>query len=360
MHLKMLDSDKVVRTSGQAFLQHRESTIANMFATMKQPWMSRMLGEAIILSGSGSVPVSAIGCSHAAPHCVVPPDAEMWKDYRIRACMPYPTPSGKKNATLESILVEPTSTCCMPQNYWLADGNNEERLLLQQLAIGWFGEAIPRYERAHGYQFDFIVMTRPDAVWWKPVRPWCEWNWNVEMVTCDGPACDMAWFAPRRHLVRLTGQHIAHRNCPKLVERVRGRAQRHVCCTTSEHLLSFTRKHRREGGNYTSFDQIPAANFSIPLLKGMSVMRAVTGVCSLALHGRLNLIQGKPTLAAGQFAFKQQQKNGLLIMTLTHLRALFVRNETLAGRSKNKTILEIERQQCEAALSFYGVHASAR
>ena len=359
LHLKLRDSQKFVRTSGQAFKPIKEANLPSILTTMELPWVAPMIGEAVILNGSGSVETSTVGCVRPSMDCLFQPRADRWLDFRHRQCLALNASltalnETARNATRDALYAsQGKPTCCAPHNRWIADGNNEERLILQHTAIGWCGEAIPRYERGRGRQFDMVVFTRPDAVWWNPVTPWCRWNWRQEMISCDAPTCDMAWFAPRRHLEHLTRQHEMHRDCPK---RANPLDKRTTCCSTSEHLLGFARVRYNATHALDVEDRPKLSNVSgNVLLKGMNVLRKTRYACIIVLSHSLDVHLGQlPSVQAGRYAFSAQQKQGLLVATLSKLRALFIRNESGLGRSKVEEVMRVEYWHCRRALGFYG------
>lgn len=335
LHLKLLDSGKTVRTAGQSFGQHRENTLSSILAALQQPWLRARTAEAILLNGSGSVPTDMRGCTSVSAACIAQTSTDMWRDYRVRACC-----SGLN------------VSCCVG---FRTDGNNEERLVLAHLGIGWCGEAIRRYEWQGSMRFDVVVFARPDAVWIRPVPSWCEWPWLRSILACDGPTCDMAWVVPRAHFDRYSQQHEIHRDCPlpPVTNNHHDRESRHVCCTTSEHLLSFTRTHHNATHSLLRSEVLPFSNYSSKFVRSFVVLRSAKGICKTLLNHKLDRTPGKePSKQAGQYAFAQQVRHGLQVNTLVALRAVFVLNETKAGRTKVESELEAEEKTCEDALTF--------
>ena len=348
LHLKLNDSEKIAGLAGQRFHSHRENSLASIAAALQLPWMRSRLGEAVLLNGSGSYAGGGCSAHTDAGSCVVQPSTSAWTAYRTRACSA--DALARRNASGESA----TANCCAPQNKFIATGNNEERLLLSHLAIGWCGESIPRYERARAMSFDLVVYTRPDAVWMTPVTPWCKWAWDAQMIMCDGPACDMAWMVPRAHFERFARQHEMHRDCPARPN-TRGR---HICCTTSEHLLTFARTHRNATHLLPPSGQVRmSAAASGHSLKSITVLRSVRGVCEIVMNPVLSVEAGiTPSNAAGGFAFRHEQKSGLLVRTTMYLRRLFVRNESETRVDE----LAAQMRACRSGLSFYtGVASGA-
>lgn len=355
LHLKLLDSTKDTHSAGQKFRQHKDATLENILATMQLAWLAPTIGEAIVVNGSGSIEPSTVGCKTASAACIVQPSSTAWRRQRIRACLQTQDDTRYPNRTeLHERYPNGDAHCCPPHNSWAIDTNNEERLILSHLGIAWCGEAIPRYEHANGRTFSMVVFARPDGVWWNPVVPWCAFNWERHMLGCDGPACDMTWVVPRKHFDRMSRQYEMHRECPPTKARWEGR---HVCCTTSEHLLSFARGHRNATHIVPKDLQLPLSNMSKRFTTSMSVLRSVKGICDIVMSSKLNLAgNNRPASnAAGHYAFFHQQWSGLLLSTQLKLRYLFVRNETWTGRTKVKDKLERESAACERALMRYGL-----
>ena len=340
LHLKLNDSEKMMGLAGQRFHSHKETSFLSIMAALKLPWMSAHVGELVLLNGSGSY--AGPGCTAVTDDgsCIVQPSAVAWKRYRTRAC-------SLAQRQLRNLSGDTSPMpCCTPQNHFIATGNNEERLLLSHLGIGWCGARIPLYEEAHAMRFDMVVYTRPDAVWWQPVVPWCKWRWWDEMIHCDGPGCDMAWMVPRTHFDRLSRQHVMHRDCPARPN-TRGR---HVCCTTSEHLLSFARTHQNATHVLPPGQHLRPSSASGKTLKNINALRSVKGVCEIVLHPVLSAKHGgKPSNAAGVFAFRHEHNSGITVQTIVRLRRLFVRNESATLEAD----LLDQIRTCRSAISFY-------
>lgn len=337
LHLKLNDSEKLAGLAGQKFHAHRENSVDGLLAALKLPWIQDRIGRALVVNGSGTAYGESECSSVPSTACVVQSRSDTWKRYQTAACLTQSPKVENKSAP-----------CCAPRNNFVAAGNNEERLLLSHLAISWCGSAIAQYEVAHQKTFDLVVYTRPDAVWWQPVMPWCKWSWDTEMISCDGPACDMAWSVPRRLFGRFSQQHAMHRDCPS---RPTTRS-RHQCCTTSEHLLTFARTHHNATHTAPRHDQIRIAGGSSAVLRHLSVLRQTKGVCEVVLHPILSVLPGhKPPNSAGAFVFKNSQRNGLLPTTTVKLRSLFVRNES---ETSSVRVLLHAMHACHRALSSPG------
>jgi len=338
LHLKLNDSEKVAGMAGQRFRSHREGNLQQMIATLQLPWIQQRIGEAVVLNGSGTY--EGEGCQRVSAACVVQPENQAWKAYRTQSCSTQAYTPGENRST----------PCCAPQNHFIATGNNEERLLLSHMGIAWCGAAISRYEQqtSPSKSFGLVLYSRPDAVWWRPVPPWCTWMWNHEALSCDGPGCDMTWAVPRPHFTRLSRQHVMHRDCPA---RPRTKS-RHVCCTTSEHLMTFGRTHGNATHVLPREEQLDVARIGSNLMKSMSVLRSTRGVCEIVMHPVLTVPTGTvPSREAGRFALLHERRSGMLAKTTVKLRALFIRNES----SLDAELLATEMIQCRAALRPYDI-----
>ena len=161
-------------------------------ALLKARWLQPMLGEAVLVNGSGS-----FSGPSPSPHtfAVVPSDATSWRGYRTTACLPAEAGSLRGSA----------GECCSNRPKSFKGGNGEERLLLSQLGLAWCGGAIVRSEAALGAAYDVVLSARPDLLWWRPMHAWCEWPHRTHALSCDRPGCDAVWAAPRQHLSRLFG-----------------------------------------------------------------------------------------------------------------------------------------------------------
>jgi hypothetical protein len=176
------------------------------------------------------------------------------------------------------------------------------------------------------------------------------------MISCEHAGCDMTWMVPRRHFSRLAQQHIVHRDCPvavRTLDHLPSRERRHVCCTTSEHLLTFVRLHRNATHLLPPGEKLAIAPKSGRVISSMSVLREGRGTCEAVLSHKADRDAGqRPTDGAGRYVFALQTKKGLIEKTFVTLRRTFVPNEAALGRTTNVTALAIELDTCERALRF--------
>ena len=298
LYLKSSDSIKWSGSASAAnvhFLNNEAPSSLILDQSLRQDWIATMLGSATIVNGSGAhVDVQDdhgdTSLADLVKPRIVPSDSTAWQSYRLHAC--------SLNETAEQRgAFDVQHSCC---NGYVQQGNNEERQIHQQLGVSWCGRAIPRYEQAAGVRFGLLVVTRPDIVWWRPLAPWCAWEWNVKMVSCRTAGCDMAWIAPRNYLKQLTDQHVVHRDCAQLRAPLRLESS---CCSTSERLLW----HVQRGIPVTSQPNLQKA---IRPGWAMNLLRRTYGVCEAALSqvldpGRNTTLDGQPMHSRKQLQIEE-------------------------------------------------------
>jgi len=212
LSLKVLDSDKNHPAFIVRFKQHHETSVDAAVRLVHAAWLSPMLGEAVIINGSGSFSGAGYTRGATAGRLVVSSDADAWKNYKATRC------NGGYRGKAEYRLI----------------GNNEERLLLNHLGIGWCKDAVLRYEVRWGREFDLVLFARPDLLWLSPVTPWCGWDSTRKMLSMRHGVMkadsDMFYVLPRRFMNTLLNQAVLHRDCTAK-----------ECCGTSENLLRYTK-----------------------------------------------------------------------------------------------------------------------
>ena len=258
--VKTLDSDKIntaYRTAN--FKAHTELVAQELQAVLSKPWLQAVTGEAMVLKGSGASLAEGLLDGEGRPVIVTSNDT-MWRPFRATRCT---------------------------KSTWLRTTNTEERIILQHLGMAWCSGAIVRYEARARSQFELVVYTRPDLIWWKPMIPWCQWSWGTELLACSGPGCDMFWVSPRRYMERLMSTAAQHRDCTTS-----------LCCQTSERLVRYAQTTASGGpaltlarepngtrpqlnfGDFDSFAPISAVVKMPP--PPVSLLRTVMGVCEAA------------------------------------------------------------------------------
>mmetsp|Transcript_29095 Transcript_29095/g.61134 ORF Transcript_29095/g.61134 Transcript_29095/m.61134 type:complete len:417 (+) Transcript_29095:170-1420(+) len=236
MQLKAEDSEKQRTNSSsneKSFSSYRENVTKVWHAIHDAAWQEGWLPleEAVIITGKNSVVIDrAVAKEVSDQIALVTGDAALWKSYRATVCADPEDAAGGK--------------CCQADGH-TTETNNEQRLLLNHLGLKWCAGAILRSEARRGQQYDVVMYQRPDLVWWKPMHPHCAWNWRTELLSCDFPACDMAWVAPRHYAMTLLNQAEIHRDCTwqKPQKRPNSFLGRHDCCSSSEYLLFHARSN---------------------------------------------------------------------------------------------------------------------
>jgi hypothetical protein len=246
LQLKASDSDKMSgRNHDHTTIRFRARSqpIEAILRALRSKWLAPLIGEAVVLNGSGSFAGASAGSG-----VVRRGNDSLWREY--------------------------TSPCVSDSRHWLAQGTNEMRLLLDRLAQRWCLGAIRRYEEASGRRFDQVAFVRPDLLWAAPASPWCALDASKRVQTCFAPACDFAWLAPRRAMGSLLDQATAHRECGRGGRRTTN-GRKASCCHTSEYLLWWAIRDA----------SLPAVDR--PALRpgrGFHALRYVDGVCETVLN----------------------------------------------------------------------------
>lgn len=181
LSLKLSDSAKH-NVGGVSFGQHhaQAAPLLDALTGRSAPWLSHMLGAAVIINGSG-----AHLADEGLPYddedgldgriSFVRADHGVWKHFRARSCTDdassyksHRVPATKSIAAAAAALAGGASksdasdarpapsasssktdrACCRKSSY-LLEGNNEERLIHQHLGLRWCLGAIHRYEQRH-------------------------------------------------------------------------------------------------------------------------------------------------------------------------------------------------------------------
>lgn len=311
LSLKTADSKK--RAAGISFRQHR-GTVEQIRDVILTTWLRKMVGEAVIINGSGAFLGSSSERLFVSEPSItiVPSNDTLWRSFRA-------TPCGFNIST------GTTRHCCRKSGY-LLDGNNEERLIHQHLGMRWCRAAIERAEARTHQRFDVVAFARPDLVWWTPLPDWCRTPlaFRNAMWSCDKPGCDMAWVASRSHMERLFGQAEAHRDCSEVRQPTSW--QRHnvravaSCCSTSEWLLWYVQSGRGAEGRAPA-TSLPASRHEIPVWKlgqlepdrgAFTLLREANGTCELVLAATYPRDRRQ-----------LQQQKGLSVATGSRIRTLF-------------------------------------
>ena len=307
MQLKSLDSDKREGWFGQ-YRQHREnvSSVGAMLRALRSPWLARLSGEATIIDGNGSYLGPELGQKgvHGTMPRIVPFDDSMHIAYR---------PGGECATYM--------------QRY-------RERQLLMYLGMEWCHRAIVRHEAARDVRFDAVMLTRPDLVWWTPPTLWCQWDpgrTTVLSAKIRETGSDQVWSVPRDHAKTFLGLADRLRSCTV-----------QACCADAESIQS--RVVAKAGDSLTPAEAGVRSSFRTNTKSGPTLLRAVQGVCEVALH---------PYYLDGRMAFNMEREGPVLpIKTGVQLRRLFFgENATKKVDPNRDSQFGRAQEECHQALA---------
>ena len=246
--LKTLDTEK--HLGSVHFDKHDDTSrtsLRALTAAIESPWIRPMIGEAVLLNGSGAyLGVGWDGSSALGSHALDAlrqADDTLWQSYRASR----DDTSSATNVS-SSAASNAASNVSTNASVWgrRVRGRDEERLVLNALNVLWCAQAIERHESAErsGRSFDLVLFARPDIVYWHPIKPWCEWNFHLrfqQAIVCEAPGRDGFWITARQHLARLANQAHAWRTCTDSWSRRVGSGThiRYSCRTKAEELLGY-------------------------------------------------------------------------------------------------------------------------
>ena len=210
------------------------SSLESLAAALESEWLLPILGEAVILDGSGSY--DGLGW--------VPTDEER-RACRINASGAHARQAVRSadEATWRLHKSSGQSSCASRQATMKLDATLAERILKNLVSFSWCASAITRHEAASGQAFEVVAYTRPDLLRLEPVRPWCDWtDLQSRIVACPLPAHDGYFITPRKHArALLTGQLEAFISCNDTTPFYHVRGLRHPvptsCCFSAESVL---------------------------------------------------------------------------------------------------------------------------
>ena len=131
-------------------------------------WEGRV-AEAWIVHGSGSLEVNDDDSTQRSPIRSTRANATAWLRYRA-ACVHAHQPAGARNESRDgggggggnkpgaSSLASRKN----PRDSYLAEGNNEQRLILHHLGLRWCRTAIEKHEITSSRRFEIVIFARPD------------------------------------------------------------------------------------------------------------------------------------------------------------------------------------------------------
>ena len=231
-------------------------------------WEGRV-AEAWIVHGSGSLEVNDDDSTQRSPIRSTRANATAWLRYRA-ACVHAHQPAGARNESRDgggggggnkpgaSSLASRKN----PRDSYLAEGNNEQRLILHHLGLRWCRTAIEKHEITSSRRFEIVIFARPD-LWhaqgltrcshicictllhvhasighwqchwqchcthyslvhalsvvhrwhYRPAVPWCELKPRDGVHVCASAACDTMFVAGREYAMPLLDQARQHRDC---------------------------------------------------------------------------------------------------------------------------------------------------
>jgi hypothetical protein len=149
LFLSLKTSDSAKSIAGVSFGQHRGQA-APLLAALSNHWLSPLIGEAVIVNGSGAYlgergGGGLRGSTQRGGERVTQVNADpyAWRRFRATPCVTTDNATNSHRTTMTSSTT--SSRCCRKSNY-LLDPNNEERLVHQHLGLRWCSRAITRFE----------------------------------------------------------------------------------------------------------------------------------------------------------------------------------------------------------------------
>jgi hypothetical protein len=238
----------------------RRAMLNAVFAALETPWVRRVLGEAVVINGSGHS--SSVGWRPHSPSggggggggvasALRPSNDDAWLSYTSWCCPP-PFGSNQSGASSQT-----------------ASDNGEQRVVLQTLALRWCADAMERFERAdeeqgHGgagatRRFELVAYARPDLYLHAPVHPWCAWTEQTAFWSCSdfrkapgstqlpGSHSDALWASRRGPFALFARQATLHRDCScssvmAEQQRAGNRHKMPQCCGGGEALIRYAQE----------------------------------------------------------------------------------------------------------------------
>ena len=144
-----------------------------------------MLGEAVVLNGSGAIAATTVG----------------WRGEDANA---FAAVVEANDTLLEAL--QPEASLCEIQGATRHYRNQSfPRGAHMALGLSWCAAAIARHEAAHGQRFGLVAYARPDQFFAGPVTPWCRWPSATTALACHAPGSDGFWAAPRDLAAQIFG-----------------------------------------------------------------------------------------------------------------------------------------------------------
>ena len=173
----------------------QSASIPTILLALERGWSRPMLGEAVVLNGSGAIAATTVG----------------WRGEDANA---FAAVVEANDTLLEAL--QPEASLCEIQGATRHYRNQSfPRGAHMALGLSWCAAAIARHEVAHGRRFGLVAYARPDQLFAGPVLPWCRWPSATTALACHAPGSDGFWAAPRDLAAQIFGMAEAITQCQR-------------------------------------------------------------------------------------------------------------------------------------------------
>ena len=173
----------------------QSASIPTILLALERGWSRPMLGEAVVLNGSGAIAATTVG----------------WRGEDANA---FAAVVEANDTLLEAL--QPDASLCEVQGAARHYRNQSfPRGAHMALGLSWCAAAIARHEAAHGRRFGLVAYARPDQLFAGPVPPWCRWPSATTALACNAPGSDGFWAAPRDLAAQIFGMAEAITHCQR-------------------------------------------------------------------------------------------------------------------------------------------------
>ena len=174
----------------------QSASIPTILLALERGWSRPMLGEAVVLNGSGAIAATTVG----------------WRGGDANA---FAAVVEANDTLLEAL--QPDAILCEnsqgdPRHY---RNKSFPRGAHMALGLSWCAAAIARHEAAHGRRFVLVAYARPDQLFAGPVTPWCRWPSSTTALACHAYGSDGFWAAPRDLAAQIFGMAEAITQCQR-------------------------------------------------------------------------------------------------------------------------------------------------
>lgn len=193
----------------RAFLYLKgDDSLLTIVQALERGWVRRLLGEAVVLNGSGAIAATEVGWRGAhgtsALAAIRQADAHLATNYT-----PHAGVCG---------IAEPGGG--VPVRAAHARGASGVQIAL---GLAWCAAAIARHEQStadssarrarSSWRFSLVVFARPDQLFSSPIVAWCRWPSTTHGLACHAPGSDGFWAAPRDLASQIFGMREALAAC---------------------------------------------------------------------------------------------------------------------------------------------------